>query len=120
MLLPLFSTGTATSGTDYVALPNDGTSLVTFGNGVTTAAAAITVLNDVDIEDDELFFALLSNPSDGIIEDVQAASLSIIITETGRPIFPYHGWYIIFYVCIYVCVCACVITLFVYMISAFY
>jgi subtilisin family serine protease/subtilisin-like proprotein convertase family protein/DNA-binding cell septation regulator SpoVG len=69
--------GTATAGTDYVA--KSGT--LTFAAGQTTATITITVNGDADLEGDEFFSLILSNPLNATLSATEATAL-IIDDET--------------------------------------
>jgi hypothetical protein len=65
--------GTATGGADYVAK----TGTVTSSPGQTTATVTITVNGDMEVEDDESFFLVLSNPLNATLLSTQAAALIV-------------------------------------------
>ena len=60
------ATGTATAGTDYVAVS---ATTVTFAAGQTSKAVAVTVKPDSDLEPDETFAVKLSSPEGAVIGD---------------------------------------------------
>lgn len=73
------SNGTATSGTDYAVL---GLTTLTFSPGETTKTVSVTIFGDTLVESDEVFYVLLSNPSNGIIADSQGVG-TILNDDTG-------------------------------------
>lgn len=73
------SNGTATSGTDYAVL---GLTTLTFSPGETTKTVSVTIYGDTLVESDEVFYVLLSSPSNGIIADSQGVG-TILNDDTG-------------------------------------
>jgi len=61
--------GTATAGSDYVAIP---TTLLTFPANTTTQTITVIVNGDVTNEPNETFFVNLSNPNNASIADAQS------------------------------------------------
>jgi len=60
--------GTATAGTDYVAVPN---SLLVFNPGETSKQVAVNILGDFEVEPDENFLLNLTGVTNGNIVDSQ-------------------------------------------------
>jgi hypothetical protein len=60
--------GTATAGSDYVALSS---ATLTFPSGTTTRTISVPINGDTRNEDNETFFVNLSNPSNASIADAQ-------------------------------------------------
>ena len=73
--------GTATAGTDYVAVAGGA---VSFAPGVTTQTIAVAVNGDVDVEADETFFVDLSAPAGATLADPQG--IGNILNDDFPPI----------------------------------
>src|SRR5262245_16213824 len=74
--------GTATAGSDYVAVP---LTTLTFLSGDTTKTVAVTVNGDTTFETNETFFVNLSNPANATITDNQG--LATITNDDTAPTF---------------------------------
>jgi hypothetical protein len=82
------SDGTASAGSDYLALPP---TTLNFAAGVATQAVSVTVNGDTTFEPNETFLVLLSNPSAGT-SVADGSGLGTITNDDAAPIpVPVNG-----------------------------
>jgi hypothetical protein len=76
---------TANAGSDYAGITNN---LLFFANGETLKTFAVTIFEDTEVEGDETFRAVLSNPSPGMQLLNSTAVVSILDNDAGLAFAP--------------------------------